>query len=59
MSEPSFHQTRMGREFFEVTLPRLMKTLEQLNANLERLTDCAAASSKPPPTGQDANLDKR
>jgi hypothetical protein len=33
----AFHETRMGRVFFEVTLPRLVEQLEPLNGNLERL----------------------
>jgi hypothetical protein len=37
MTGPQFHETRMGRVFFEVTLPKLLEQLERLNGNLERL----------------------
>jgi hypothetical protein len=37
MTGPQFHETRIGRVFFEVTLPKLVEQLERLNGNLERI----------------------
>ena len=37
MSEPRFFQTRMGRQFYEGTVPELVKQLARLNELLERL----------------------
>ncbi len=34
-----FFQTRMGRTFYEHTAPELVRQLERLNANLERITN--------------------
>ena len=33
-----FYETRMGRTFYEHTVPMLIRQLERLNENLERLT---------------------
>ena len=33
-----FFQTRMGRTYFEHTVPELVRQLERLNDNLERIT---------------------
>lgn len=41
---PEFFQTIMGRTFYEVTMPRLVKQLEKLNENMEKL---AAAKAVP------------
>jgi len=38
MSIP-FHETRMGRKFFEADVPRLIEVLERLVASLDRLVD--------------------
>ncbi len=32
-----FYRTRMGQQFYEVTMPGLVRELARLNANLERL----------------------
>ena len=37
MSETPFFKTRMGQRFYERTMPELVKQLERLNENLERL----------------------
>ncbi len=37
MSGTPFHQTRMGHQFYEATIPALVRELARLNANLERL----------------------
>jgi hypothetical protein len=37
MSGPEFFQTKMGRIFFEGTMPELVRQLKQLNANMEEL----------------------
>jgi hypothetical protein len=44
MTGPQFHETRMGRVFFEVTLPRLVAALERLSESLERI---AARAQQP------------
>ena len=36
-NETPFHRTAMGREFFDSNLPRLIKALEKLNTNIEKL----------------------
>ena len=37
MSDVPFHLTRMGVRFYEHTVPELVRQLERLNENLERL----------------------
>ncbi len=39
MSEPQFFQTRMGRQFYEATMPNLVKQLARLNELLQRLVE--------------------
>ena len=39
MSETPFFKTRMGHQFYERTMPALVKQLERLNELLERLAD--------------------
>jgi hypothetical protein len=34
-----FYETRMGRRFYEHTVPELVRQLDRLNANLERITN--------------------
>ena len=34
-----FFETRAGRTFYEHTVPELVRQLERLNANLERITN--------------------
>lgn len=34
---PEFHLTAMGRTFYEYTLPALVKQLQRLNENLEKI----------------------
>ena len=38
MSETPFFKTRMGQQFYERTMPALVKKLDRLNELLERLT---------------------
>ena len=33
-----FYETRMGRTYFEHTVPELVRQLERLNENMERIT---------------------
>lgn len=49
MSGPSFYQTYMGQDFYNVTMPRLVRELARLNDNLERLVAVAEqfAGQKP------------
>jgi hypothetical protein len=37
MSEIPFHRTPMGRTYYDHTLPSLVRELQRLNTNLERL----------------------
>lgn len=37
MSDAPFHQTRMGHQFYEATMPELVRQLVRMNENLERL----------------------
>jgi len=39
MSDAPFHLTRMGQRYYEHTVPELVRELERLNKNLERLID--------------------
>ena len=39
MSETPFFKTRMGHQFYDRTMPALVKQLERLNELLERLVD--------------------
>ncbi len=39
MSEPQFFQTRMGKVYYEATLPGLVNQITRLNELLERLID--------------------
>ena len=36
-NDTPFHQTRMGQQFYERTVPELVRQLERLNELLERL----------------------
>ncbi len=44
MSE--FYRTRTGQQFYEVTMPRLVRELARLNTNLERLADVARPEAR-------------
>ena len=37
MSEPQFFQTKMGRDFYDKTLPEIARQLARLNELLERM----------------------
>lgn len=37
MNDIPFYKTAMGRDFFDRNVPRLIKELERLNTNLEKL----------------------
>ena len=39
MNETPFFKTRMGQQFYERTMPTLVKQLERLNELLDRLVD--------------------
>ena len=39
MAETPFYATRMGRRFYESTMPRLVEQLERLNDLLARLVE--------------------
>ena len=39
MSETPFHATPMGREFFEKTVPQLLRRLAELNEVLGRIAE--------------------
>lgn len=46
---PEFFQTIMGRAFYEGTMPRLVKQLEKLNENMEKLAEAKPAPQAQPP----------
>lgn len=58
---PEFFQTIMGRTFYEVTMPRLVKQLEKLNENMEKLAEAKAVPEarpvQPPHLLLDESLD--
>ncbi len=39
MSEPQFFQTRMGRMYYEHTLPEIARQLARMNELLQRLAE--------------------
>ncbi|MBN2717049.1 MAG: hypothetical protein JXX14_14455 [Deltaproteobacteria bacterium] len=39
MSDTPFYQTRIGRTFFDHTMPELVRQLSQLNVLLQQLID--------------------
>ena len=45
MGETPFYKTRMGQRFYEITMPELVKQLEQLVAVLERLARADSTGS--------------
>ncbi len=51
MSEIPFHLTQMGHDFYERTMPSLLRELARLNENLERLTGPTAP--EPAADGED------
>lgn len=48
-SGPEFFQTVMGRQFYEGTMPRLVKALERLNDNMEKLAPAVQQPAKRDP----------
>jgi len=40
---PEFHQTVMGRQFYEQTMPRLVKELQELKECVKELTQIVKA----------------
>ena len=55
MSEPKFFQTRMGRQFYEHTMPELVRQLERLSEMLERLTKQRESGGQDPDRGSGAS----
>ena len=59
MGDVPFHLTVMGKRFFEGTLPALVKAVERLNENLERLAGRVERSNPvlrdPDPTPRSPN----
>ena len=47
MNDVPFHQTRMGRDFYDRTVPELVRQLTRLNELLERVV--AALDTRPTP----------
>jgi hypothetical protein len=43
MTDTQFHQTRMGQQYYERTLPEIARQLARLNELLERLVAVAEA----------------
>ena len=52
MSGPAFFQTRMGQQFFDVTLPKVADELARLNKTLERIAAALRALAQPPSTAR-------
>ncbi|WP_338869331.1 hypothetical protein [Myxococcus stipitatus] len=50
MSGPEFFQTYMGQDFYQVTMPSLVRELARLNDNVERLVAVAERLAGPPPS---------
>ena len=46
MSDIPFHQTPMGRDFFDRTMPELVKQLARIAALLEKLTERQGEDSR-------------
>ena len=59
MSEPRFFQTRMGRTYYEHTMPELVKQLERLNNLLERSVDNVSRYGRSPSDRQGEGSDER
>ena len=50
-----FFQTRMGRQFYEGTMPEIAKQLARLNDLLERLTEQMKSGAQDSDPGSDAS----
>ncbi len=50
-----FFQTRMGRQFYEHTMPELVRQLERLSEMLERLTKQRESGGQDPDRGSGAS----
>jgi hypothetical protein len=49
MSETPFHRTRMGRDFYDKTLPRIAQELGRLNEHLARMSPAPQETPASPP----------
>lgn len=47
MSEIQFFQTRMGRAFYEHTMPELVRQITRMNELLEKMTDNPQSEKSP------------
>ena len=54
MSDTPFYRTAMGRDFYERTMPALVRELARLNALLEKLVESRAES----PVGEEPGREK-
>ena len=52
MSDIPFHLTRMGRDFYEVTMRELVREIARLNDNLERVQPPASGSATEIPSDE-------
>ena len=52
MSDTPFHQTRMGQQYYERTLPEIARQLDRLNELLERLVTLVETKSADPDKSQ-------
>lgn len=48
MSDVPFHTTRCGRQFFDVTMPELVRQLTRLNDMLALAVEMTEAKTPPP-----------
>jgi hypothetical protein len=58
MSDVPFHTTRMGQRFYEATLPALVREVELLNENLERLVEAVREKRENEPEEPRAEPDR-
>ena len=52
MNDTQFHQTRMGQQYYERTLPEIARQLDRLNELLERLVTLVESKSAGPDKSQ-------
>jgi len=48
MNEVPFYQTRAGRQFYESTLPELVRQITRVNDLLARAVDCLESQDREP-----------
>ena len=59
MSDVPFHMTRMGARFIEHTVPELVRQIERLNENLERIINLRVVDPHQPKEGDSDDPESR